>query len=156
MADDDQALGRVFNIGTSQVTTVQQLAERVIERTGSSSRIRYIPYELAYGDGFEELGSRKPNTAAIEKLSGWRPTRTIDDAIDDLAGTLRAKAIQESEPMTSPVLSGGFEEAAELFSTFPAPSRSWTATPPSPGSPASWMPLPFRSFQTKSPIAASL
>ena len=29
-----------------------------------------------------------------------------------------------------------------------------TVTPERPGSPASWMPLPFRSFQTKSPMAA--
>ena len=84
VADSDRWLGEVFNIGASSEITIQQLAERVIERTGSSSRIRRIPYGEAYGDGFEELGSRKPDTEAIEELCGWRPKRTIDDAIDDL------------------------------------------------------------------------
>ena len=37
-----------------------KLAEAVIERTGSSSGIRMVPYEEAYGEGFEELGRRAP------------------------------------------------------------------------------------------------
>ena len=84
VAGSDRALGGVFNIGASTDTSIQELAERVILRTGSSSRIRQIPYREAYGEGFEELGSRKPDTSAIEDLCGWRPVRTIDDAIDDL------------------------------------------------------------------------
>ena len=43
-----------------------------------------MPYEDAYGDGFEELGRRKPDTTALRELTGWAPTRTIDDAIDDV------------------------------------------------------------------------
>jgi UDP-glucose 4-epimerase len=89
VADHEQAVGRVFNVGTRREITIQALAERVIERTGSSSRIRHIPYGLAYGEGFEELGSRKPDTSAIERLCGWRPTRSVDDAIDDLAAQIR-------------------------------------------------------------------
>jgi UDP-glucose 4-epimerase len=84
VADSDRWLGEVFNVGASSEITIQQLAERVIDRTRSRSRIRRVPYGEAYGDGFEELGSRKPDTAAIEELCGWRPKRTIDDAIDDL------------------------------------------------------------------------
>jgi nucleoside-diphosphate-sugar epimerase len=113
VADDRRAVGRVFNIGTSRETTVQELAESVIARTGSNSRIRYVPYELAYGEGFEELGSRKPDTAAIHELCGWRATRTIDDAIDDLAAEQRIAAA-ERLPTKPAVFEGGFEEAAEL------------------------------------------
>jgi UDP-glucose 4-epimerase len=113
VAGHDRAVGRVFNVGTTRELTIQELAERVITRTGSSSRIRYVPYELAYGDGFEELGSRKPDTAAIQELCGWRATRTIDDAIDDLAAELRI-AGSKSLPTERPVFEGGFEEAAEL------------------------------------------
>jgi UDP-glucose 4-epimerase len=84
VAKSERAVGGVFNVGATREITIQALAQRVIERTGSSSRIRRVPYGEAYGDGFEELGSRKPDTAAIEELCGWRPKRTIDDAIDDL------------------------------------------------------------------------
>ena len=61
-----------------------ELARRVIEATGSRSSIRLIPYEDAYGKGFEELGSRRPETRAIRELTGWAPTRTVDDAISDV------------------------------------------------------------------------
>jgi UDP-glucose 4-epimerase len=83
MASAD-AIGDVFNVGSSTPVTILELAERVIERTGSRSRIRLVPYEEAYGPGFEELGNRRANCARIERLLGWRPTRTVDDAIDDL------------------------------------------------------------------------
>jgi UDP-glucose 4-epimerase len=114
VAERTRAVGRVFNIGATDEITIQQLAERVIERTGSSSRIRYVPYREAYGDGFEELGSRKPDTDAIEELCGWRPTRTIDDAIDDLAGEMRGAVASAYEPREPTVFTGGLEEAAEL------------------------------------------
>jgi UDP-glucose 4-epimerase len=114
VADQPRAVGRVFNIGTSWDMTVRQLAERVIARTGSTSRISYIPYELAYGEGFEELGSRKPDTSAIRELSGWHPRRTIDDAIDDLAAQLTRRAAEERTFSRPTFLEPAFEEAAEL------------------------------------------
>jgi UDP-glucose 4-epimerase len=43
-----------------------------------------VPYEDAYDEGFEELGRRKPDTSALEVLTGWKPIRTIDEAIDDV------------------------------------------------------------------------
>jgi UDP-glucose 4-epimerase len=79
----EEAVGEVFNVGTSNEVTIAALAEQVIERTGSGSRIRLVPYEEAYGEGFEELGRRKPDTSALERLTGWRPRRTVWDAIDD-------------------------------------------------------------------------
>jgi UDP-glucose 4-epimerase len=84
LLNDERASGRVFNVGTQDETPVIELAARVIERTRSNSRVRLVPYEHAYGEGFEELGRRKPDTRAIRELTGWSPTRTIDDAIDDV------------------------------------------------------------------------
>ena len=114
VAESKRAVGGAFNIGTTSSITIQQLAERVIERTGSSSRISYVAYEEAYGEGFEELGSRKPDPSAIEQLCGWRPRRTIDDAIDHLAAQMRGPAVVEGESRGPAILTGGLEEAAEL------------------------------------------
>ena len=61
-----------------------ELARARDRATGSDSKIQLVPYEDAYGEGFEELGRRKPDTRAIRELTGWAPTRTIDDAIDDV------------------------------------------------------------------------
>jgi UDP-glucose 4-epimerase len=84
LLDRDDALGEVFNIGSTTEISIMELAKRVIARTGSTSTIQLVPYEEAYDEGFEELGRRKPDTTRIQELTGWRPARTIDDAIDDI------------------------------------------------------------------------
>lgn len=80
----DGALGRPFNVGCGREISIEGLAEEVLRRTGSGSRIRHVPYEQAYGDGFEELGSRRPDTTALERLTGWRARRTVEEAIDEI------------------------------------------------------------------------
>jgi UDP-glucose 4-epimerase len=84
LLEEERAKGNVFNVGATTETPIVELARRVIERTGSKSAIRLVPYEVAYDDGFEELGRRKPDTTALQELTGWVPARTVDDAIDDM------------------------------------------------------------------------
>ena len=84
LAESDRAHGKTFNIGNSTPISVIELARRVIERAGSDSGIVLVPYEEAYGDGFEELGSRRPDTTALRNLTGWQARRTVEDAIDDV------------------------------------------------------------------------
>jgi UDP-glucose 4-epimerase len=96
--DEDRAIGRVFNIGATTELPIIELARRVIERTGSASGIDLVSYEEAYDEGFEELGRRKPNTAALREMIGWEPTRTIDDAIDDVVLHERAREAVEGSP----------------------------------------------------------
>ena len=76
--------------------TILGLAETVVERTGSSSGIRMVPYEEAYGEGFEELGRRRPDTTALEQMTGWRSTRGVEDAIDDVAAFERARIAKQA------------------------------------------------------------
>jgi UDP-glucose 4-epimerase len=82
--DEERSVGEVFNIGAQTETAIIALAGKVIERTGSSSRIKLVPYREAYDEGFEELGRRKPDTSALERLTGWQATRTVEEAIDDV------------------------------------------------------------------------
>jgi UDP-glucose 4-epimerase len=84
VADDERAVGEVFNVGAQLEMPIIELAGRVIERTGTESKIRLVPYDEAYDEGFEELGRRKPDTTALGGLTGWAPTRTVDEAIDDV------------------------------------------------------------------------
>jgi UDP-glucose 4-epimerase len=93
LAEREEALGRAFNVGNPEEISIAGLARRVIERTGSNSGIRYVPYEEAYPEGFEELGRRRPSTAAITELVGWTPRRSVDDAIDDLIATHRQESV---------------------------------------------------------------
>jgi UDP-glucose 4-epimerase len=91
----DGAIGRAFNIGNPTPITIHSLAERIIDRTRSSSKIRFVPYEQAYDDGFEELGKRRPDTAALQALTGWRPQRTLENALDDVIAYQRAELAAE-------------------------------------------------------------
>ena len=84
LCDSEEAIGHTFNIGPLSEISIGDLARRVIERTGSTSEIRLVPYEEAYGEGFEEIGRRHPDLDTITSVTGWSPTRTIDDVIDDV------------------------------------------------------------------------
>ncbi len=95
LMDEEGARGTAFNVGRSTEITILELAETVIERTGSNSGIRMVPYEEAYGEGFEELGRRRPDTTALEQMTGWRSTRGVEDAIDDVAAFERLRRERE-------------------------------------------------------------
>jgi UDP-glucose 4-epimerase len=91
LSDHDGASGRTFNIGTASLISIHELARRVIARSGSGSGVTTIPYEQAYAAGFEELGTRIPDTSALESLTGWRAELTINDAIDDVIAHERVR-----------------------------------------------------------------
>jgi UDP-glucose 4-epimerase len=93
LIDSDEALGQVFNVGSSMEVPIVDLATKVLEQTGSLSAIEHVDYEDAYGEGFEELGRRRPDTSALEALTGWRPTRTLTDIIDDVIAYERSKRV---------------------------------------------------------------
>jgi UDP-glucose 4-epimerase len=80
----DAALGHVVNIGSDQEVTILQLAERVRTRVGSSSDIRFVPYDVAYRAGFEDMQRRVPDLGKARRLIGYQPSRTLDDVIDDI------------------------------------------------------------------------
>jgi UDP-glucose 4-epimerase len=84
LVDADGATGNVYNVGAPRPVTVIELAGKVIERAHSRSTIRLVPYDDAYGEGFEELGRRVPDIAALQTLTGWQPSRSVDETVDDV------------------------------------------------------------------------
>jgi UDP-glucose 4-epimerase len=89
LATTDSAIGEVYNIGGVGETTIKQLAERIIERTGSSSEITYTPYGQAYPPGFEDMQRRVPDITKIKTKIGWAPTNTLDNIIDDVVAEMK-------------------------------------------------------------------
>jgi len=64
----DQHAGEIYNIGnTSNVLTISQLAETVIDVIGSKSKIIYRPHADDFSDQFGEIYKRKPNTDKINQ-----------------------------------------------------------------------------------------
>ena len=83
-----EAIGKPVNIGVNQEISIQDLANRVIERTQSNSEMQYQSYEDAYSQGFEDMERRVPDNALLRRLTGWMPTKNIDNIIDDLIAFL--------------------------------------------------------------------
>jgi UDP-glucose 4-epimerase len=91
MAHQD-SWGRAYNIGAEDEITMLGLAERVKERVCSDSPIEMIPYDEAYGEGFEDMERRQPDITRINQLLGWRPEHSLDEIIDATAEHMRAAA----------------------------------------------------------------
>jgi UDP-glucose 4-epimerase len=80
----ERAVGQVFNIGNPEQVSIQELALRVIDRTGSSSSILHVRYEDVYGSGYEDMERRVPNCDRVRDLIGWTPRWALDDIIDSV------------------------------------------------------------------------
>jgi UDP-glucose 4-epimerase len=86
---DAQPFGEVFNIGSTQEISIEELALLVRERLGSRSRILYTPYDHAYSSGYEDMQRRVPSVEKLYALTGFRPQITLPEIIDRTAAHLR-------------------------------------------------------------------
>lgn len=91
LAATDKAVGEVVNIGNDREITIEALARLVKERTGSASRINYIPYDQAYEPGFEDMFRRVPCVEKLESLTGFRPRTPLPEIVDRVASYVRSK-----------------------------------------------------------------
>jgi UDP-glucose 4-epimerase len=82
---NDRAHGNVFNVGGTEEISILALAERIVEITGSASKISLVPYDEAYGEGFEDMYRRVPDIGKVHRLTGWSPTRSLRDIVRDVA-----------------------------------------------------------------------
>ncbi len=94
--ENPTCFGQVVNLGNAEEVTIKGLAEKAIEMTGSASEIRYIPYEEAYGEGFEDMQRRVPSLEKAKRLIGYQPTRTLEIIINDVAEQFRDELKSET------------------------------------------------------------
>jgi UDP-glucose 4-epimerase len=76
-----KAAGRVYNIGSSEEIAIEELADKVIEMTDSSSKKEFVPYEVAYGRPMEDMMRRVPCLERIKKAIGWGPKTTLTETL---------------------------------------------------------------------------
>jgi UDP-glucose 4-epimerase len=91
LLDHPGAIGDVFNVGSDHEISILDLARLIVERTGSRSTIELIPYDEAYPQGFEDMRRRVPDTTKIRTLTGWRPTRTLDEILEETIAEAKAE-----------------------------------------------------------------
>ena len=68
LMESDEANGEVYNVGSTESVTIEELADRVIELTGSRSEKKFIPYDEAFRLGFEDINKRVPDISKIKRL----------------------------------------------------------------------------------------
>ena len=84
LLDRPECAGEVYNVGTTEQVSIGDLARRIAELTGSGSSLRLIPYETAYGQGFEDMQHRVPSLDKIRRSIGYAPEHSLTDALEDI------------------------------------------------------------------------
>lgn len=82
LLDHPGAVGDVFNVGSQHEISINDFANLVIRMVGSPSRVKHIPYDVAYEEGFEDMQRRVPDTTKIRSLTGWEPMRSLGETIE--------------------------------------------------------------------------
>lgn len=91
LMDRSDVNGDIFNIGSNMRVTIEELARRVIECTGSRSTIKYVPYEEAYGEGYEDMRHREPCLDKIRAAIGYEAKTTLDEILESVVQDTRAR-----------------------------------------------------------------
>jgi len=81
LCDHPEAFGKVFNLGGNEEISIRELAERIISLAGSTSKLDFIPYDVAYEEGFEDMQRRVPDVTRAANLVGFAPSVGLDEII---------------------------------------------------------------------------
>jgi len=81
LMDCDKAIGGVFNIGSTEEISIEQLADKIIRTTGSKSKKEFVDYEKAYGRPIGDMARRIPSIEKIKSVIGWQPKTTLDETL---------------------------------------------------------------------------
>ena len=92
----EAAIGQIFNVGNDEEVTIEALARRVIQITGSKSEIVFVPYDQAYEAGFEDMQRRVPSLEKIGRLIGYRPKTSLNEIIQKVVEYQRAQTLAGS------------------------------------------------------------
>lgn len=94
---EPKAVGEVFNIGSHEEISIEELAKKIILSTKSDSKIVHIPYEKAYEQGFEDMQRRVPDTTKLNKLVGFKPTYSLSEIINDIVKYFKSNSEQKAQ-----------------------------------------------------------
>jgi UDP-glucose 4-epimerase len=84
LMDHPEASGRAYNLGGVEEISMEQLARRIVEVAGSDSKIRFVPYDEAYEEGFEDMPRRVPDISKVGALTGFKPTVKLDEILQSV------------------------------------------------------------------------
>ena len=95
LSREPKAIGEIFNIGSDQETTIGALARLVKDVSGSDSPIVHVPYDEAYGEGFEDMPRRVPDLQKIRGLIGYQPRLGLREIVASVIDSV-LRSVEES------------------------------------------------------------
>ncbi|HNR30476.1 MAG TPA: GDP-mannose 4,6-dehydratase [Candidatus Hydrogenedentes bacterium] len=91
LMDQRDICGDVFNIGNDESVSMEELARRIIARTGSASTLRYVSYDEAYGPGYDDMRHRRPCLKKVRAAIGYQPKTSLDAILDAVIADVRRR-----------------------------------------------------------------
>ena len=82
LAESKAAEGEVYNVGSDEEVTIQDLAQRIKMLCDSKSEIENVPYEKVYGNSFEDMRRRVPDLTKIQRAVGYRPQVSLNQLLE--------------------------------------------------------------------------
>ncbi len=83
--------GEVFNIGSEEEISIEALADKIIQKTGSKSEKKYIPYTEAYGEGFDDMQRRLPCLEKVKRAIGYKPKVGLEQMLEKIITDKKGK-----------------------------------------------------------------
>ena len=91
LLESEQAVGEIFNIGSTERISIEELAYKVKEMTQSQSEIVHVPYEKAYAEGFEDMLRRMPDVSKLQRVTGFVPETLLDETLNSVIEWIRTQ-----------------------------------------------------------------
>ena len=87
----EKAIGQIFNVGSDQPVTIEELARRVQELVNPAAEIVHIPYDEAYAKGFEDIRYRVPDVTKLRQTVRFQPRYDLDRILLDVRDYIAAQ-----------------------------------------------------------------
>lgn len=92
LANTPEAVGQVFNVGSTEEISILDLARTVLAvfdgtdtlAACNDPRIQFVPYEEAYTKGFEDMRRRVPDISKVKGWTGWEPKHDLRKILSDV------------------------------------------------------------------------
>ncbi|MEP6978980.1 MAG: NAD-dependent epimerase/dehydratase family protein [Thermoleophilia bacterium] len=99
LMDEPSTVGEIFNVGSRNWISVLELAQRVLELTGSKSELVNVPYDQVYGLGIDDMLHRVPAIEKIKGAIGWEPRFDLDQILHDVIEHARTAPADVGAPV---------------------------------------------------------
>jgi len=85
LASENKSIGEVFNVGGVGEISILELANKIIKKFNSNSKIIFKNYADVYQTGYEDMQRRVPDISKIKTLIGWQPQLDLENIISDVS-----------------------------------------------------------------------